>query len=275
MSPPAPDYQRVIERFAAACEADDRVVAAFLAGSLARGAADAYSDVDLCLVTRDVDRDGFWADRDAFLRLLGEPLQAETFDSEVTVHFILADGTGGELSVGRESRFGEIHVGPFVTLVDKTGILREATFPQDSVDPDEQREVLRRELTWFWHDLAHAIAAIGRGHLWWALGQLEVLRGMCVNLVRLDEDFTAYAEGYDKVDIAVPSERLAPLAVTVVPLERAAILEAVETLVEFYRTLAPRLAERHGIPYPAELDAIFARRLAALRDAVEERPAAS
>jgi hypothetical protein len=122
---------------------------------------------------------------------------------------------------------------------------------------------------WFWHDLSHAIAAIGRGHLWWALGQLEVLRGMCVNLVRLDEDFTADAEGYDKVDGAVPAERLAPLAVTVVPLERAAILDAVEALVRFYRELAPGLAERYGMPYPAELDALFARRLAALRDAVE------
>jgi hypothetical protein len=270
----ANDYQPVIERFTAACEADERVVAAFLAGSVARDAADAYSDLDLCLITRDADRHRFWADRVAFLTALGRPLLAETFDSEVTVHFVLADGTEGELSVGGESRFQEIHGGPFVTLVDKTGILRDAEFPRHVAEAGEQGEVLRRELMWFWHDLSHAIAAIGRGQLWWALGQLEVLRGMCVNLVRLDEDFTADAEGSDKVDIAVPAERLAPLAVTVVPLERAAILDAVEALVGFYRDLAPGLAERHGIPYPAELDAIFAKRLAALRAAVEERPVA-
>jgi predicted nucleotidyltransferase len=165
----ATGYQPVIKRFTAACEADERVVAAFLAGSVARGAADAYSDLDLCLVTRDADRERFWADREAFLNALGDPLLAETFDSEVTVHFVLADGTEGELSVGPESRFVEIHGGPFVALVDKTGILHEATFPSYVAESVEQREVLRRELMWFWHDLSHAIAAIGREHLWWAL----------------------------------------------------------------------------------------------------------
>jgi predicted nucleotidyltransferase len=123
MPSPARDYQQVIERFTSACEADERVVAAFVAGSVARGSADAYSDLDLCLVTSDADRESFWADRLAFLGAIGDPLLAESFDSEVTVHFILADGTEGELSVGRSSRPQEIHGGPFVVLVDKIGIL--------------------------------------------------------------------------------------------------------------------------------------------------------
>ena len=42
-----------MNRFVAACQADERVVAAFLGGSYARGTADAYSDLDLCLITTD------------------------------------------------------------------------------------------------------------------------------------------------------------------------------------------------------------------------------
>ena len=37
------NHQAVIDRFVTACQADERVVAAFLGGSYARGAADAYS----------------------------------------------------------------------------------------------------------------------------------------------------------------------------------------------------------------------------------------
>jgi len=42
-------HQIVMNRFVAACQADERVVAAFLGGSYARGTTDAYSDLDLYL----------------------------------------------------------------------------------------------------------------------------------------------------------------------------------------------------------------------------------
>ena len=56
---PPPHLQAVIDRFVAACRADERVTAAFLVGSYARGAADAHSDLDLCLGTPDDTYDAF------------------------------------------------------------------------------------------------------------------------------------------------------------------------------------------------------------------------
>src|SRR6266699_2767360 len=47
------NHQVVMNRFVEACQADERVVAAFLGGSYARGAADAYSDLDFGLITTD------------------------------------------------------------------------------------------------------------------------------------------------------------------------------------------------------------------------------
>ena len=41
----------VIHRFVVACQADERVEAAFLGGSYARDATDAYSDIDFGLIT--------------------------------------------------------------------------------------------------------------------------------------------------------------------------------------------------------------------------------
>jgi predicted nucleotidyltransferase len=77
---PPRDHQAVIDRFVEACQADERVVAAFLIGSLARGDADEHSDLDLCLIATDEARDDLWAERRAFIEQLGEPLFVEDFD---------------------------------------------------------------------------------------------------------------------------------------------------------------------------------------------------
>ena len=69
----SPNHQGFLSRFVAACRADDRVVAAFLGGSYARGAADAHSDLDLTLITTDAAYEEFLAARADFMRGLGEP----------------------------------------------------------------------------------------------------------------------------------------------------------------------------------------------------------
>jgi hypothetical protein len=93
-------------------------------------------------------------------------------------------------------------------------ILAGAIFPRYQPAQAEQIETLRRLVYWFWHDLSHFLAAIGRGQLWWAYGQLEELRRYCVNLVRLRHDFSAAANGYEKVEQAIPGEHLSSLQAT-------------------------------------------------------------
>src|SRR5437588_10610720 len=93
------NHQVVMNRFVEACQADERVVAAFLSGSYARGAADAYSDLDFGLITSDEAYEDFLAGREAFVRLLGEPVFLEVYsggDADV-VFFMLVEGTVGDL----------------------------------------------------------------------------------------------------------------------------------------------------------------------------------
>ena len=63
-----PNHQAFVERFVKACQADDRVVAAFLGGSTAKGYADAYSDVDLCVIMTEQSLEQFVKEREVFLR---------------------------------------------------------------------------------------------------------------------------------------------------------------------------------------------------------------
>ena len=260
------NHQVVMNRFVAACQADECVVAATLYGSYARGAADAYSDLDLGLITTDEAYEDFVAGREAFIRLLGEPLLLEDFDLPNIVFFIFPDGTEVELALGRESQFNHNHGGPYKVLLDKKNILAGAVFPRNEPTQAEQTETLRRLVYWFWHDLSHFIAAMGRGQLWWAYGQLEALRRYCVNLARLRYDFSVEADGYDKMEQAIPGEQLSSLQATCCPLEPGAMLQAALIIVRFYQELAPLLARTHGIPYPADLARVMSGRLEKLCD---------
>jgi predicted nucleotidyltransferase len=269
---PPPHYQAVIDRFVAACRADERVAAAFLVGSYATGAADDHSDLDLFVVTVEGTFDDFAAGRQAFARQLGEPLFQEDFDLPATLFLIFPDGAEVELNVLPESRVGQLLDRPHWSLLDKKGLLTGAPPAYEADATGEAAETLRRQIAWFWHDLSHFVTALSRGRLWWASGQLEALRYCCLNLARLRHnllDPDVGAESYFKIEDAVPAEELAALRATFGPLEPEAMWQAAHTLVAFYQALAQPLAEANGIPYPAELDRLMTARLASLD---EKRP---
>lgn len=263
MSGPGPvrGHSLVVSRFVEACSVDDRIVAAFLCGSHARGEADEYSDVDLGVITKDDALENVMAERVAFVRQLGQPVFMEDFGHDRIAFFILADGTECELVFGREGALEELDVGSFVTLVDKRGILDGTEFPLPRPDRDERREQVRQILNWFWHDLSHFMAALGRGELWWACGQLEALRRYCVNLLRIEHGVEAQEEAYEKLEEAVPGSELAALQPTFCPMERDAMLRAALDVVSFFREHAPRIAGTYGSEYPAELERLMCDRL--------------
>ncbi len=100
---------------------------------------------------------------------------------------------------------------------------------------------------------------MGRGQLWWAYGQLEILRRMCVNLARLRHNFSdadAAAEDYFKLEQALPADQVARLQPTFCPQEPSAMLQAAHLIFNFYQELARPLAQAHGIPYPEALERI-------------------
>jgi hypothetical protein len=105
------------------------------------------------------------------------------------------------------------------------------------------------------------MAALGRGDLWWAYGQLEALRRYCVNLVRIEHGVEAQEEAYEKLEKAVPVAELTALQRTFCPMERDAMLRAALDIVRFFREQAPRVAEAYGFDYPAELEQLMSDRL--------------
>jgi len=258
-----PRYQEFIDRFVVTCLADRRVLAAFLGGSHARAAADEYSDLDLYLVTTDKNFQAFMAGKRDFLRQLGQPLFLEDFDNPAALFFILADGTEGELGIGCRSQFLHIHSGPHLTLLDKEGLLQDVVFLPVESDHAQRVEILRRQINWFWHDLSHFISAMGRGQLWWAYSQVEILRGICMNLMRLQQDFQDPEVGEEagfKIEKALQPGMLEAFSPTYCLLQVADMLQSVALLIRIYQDLALSLAERHSLEYPAALERLMLQR---------------
>jgi hypothetical protein len=108
------------------------------------------------------------------------------------------------------------------------------------------------------------ITALGRGQLWWAAGQIEVLRGYCMSLARLQHDFTAEAalDGpYFKIEKAVRIAGLAPLQTTFCPPEPAALLRSAHLVLRTYQELAHPLTCAHWLDYPEDLELLMLDRL--------------
>jgi predicted nucleotidyltransferase len=263
------NHQIVLNHFVTACQKDERVVATFLGGSYAKGTNDAYSDLDLFLITTDETYEDFLVERKTFVHLMGKPLFLEDFGIPHGIFYIFPNGTEGDLWISRESQFSHIHVGPYKVLLDKKGILVNAVFPRHKADHSEQIEALRQQIYWFWHELSHFITAIGRGQLWWAYGQLEAMRLACVNLARLRYNFSDIEVGeepYFKVEQALPGAYLAPLQATYCPMELEAMHQAALVILGFYQELAPPLARVYGMTYPADLERVMVERLEKLSE---------
>lgn len=267
-----PNHQRIMDRFMTACQTDDRVTAALLVGSYVKGLPDKHSDLDLYVITTDDGFDDFTANRSAFVERLGEPLFMENFDQPDFVFLIFADGSEVEISFGRENQLTEIFDQPFGVLLDKKNLTSGIVPRKRDADNEQQKEKLRRLIYWFWHELSHFTTALARGQLWWAQGQLNAIRLNCINLTRLQNDFSDHEigeEGYFKIEKAISIEQLSALEMTYCPMEKRAMLESAFEIVRFFRNVATPLASTYGIAYPECLDQVIAEKLESLRNDVE------
>lgn len=254
----------MLESFTEACRQDERVLAAFVGGSVATAKADEFSDLDLYAIIQPDVYDRFLEEHRQFMERLGEPVFLEYFDGfgfDMFV-FIFDNGIHGELGIAKPNSFLHIHGGPFKTLVDKQGLLEAVEFPWQRPSEAQQVKFLRRELLWFWRDLSLYAVAMGRGELWSAAGHLESMRRRCINLIRLDQDFDSWTGEYEKLERAVGQEHLTPLKGSFPAFDAQAIADSANALIAFYQRIASKLAKRHNLDYPHALEAVVLRQLA-------------
>ena len=161
----------VLLRLFAAAEADERMRALRIRGSLARGTADEHSDIDARVWLGDDEYDAALADLPGLVRSIGPTVDIlfETPGSPfLFVQF--ADGVQLELSSGRASEASGRDHG-VVVLLDRDGLWDEPGEPARAWDQELW-------LGWAWMALSDVDKYLRRESTWEALTALEKVRSL-------------------------------------------------------------------------------------------------
>jgi nucleotidyltransferase-like protein len=157
-------------RAADLAQADDRISAAIVYGSVARGDDNEYSDLDIVLVARAGQREALWADRAAIAAALlagdiatsqeptwQRPFRFQAFgaDLDVMIDLTLDDGDAWAWA-----GIAEAHD----VIVDKDGVGDRLRVAIDALEPAEVDAASLDVSTWPW--FAHLDAHLRRGHYW-------------------------------------------------------------------------------------------------------------
>jgi predicted nucleotidyltransferase len=190
---------------------DDRVVGMILGGSLTRGSADSYSDVDLYIVARDGSFDAVFDERDVAALAIGSPLFSFDVDPvpggsrDYIVMYLgpvkLDLMYYRESEVKPEQKWTDRQV-----LKDDSGSLgavisRSAMSRPDQPEPEVLTELNQRFWTWCWY----VFGKIMRGELWEALDGIHTIRSDAL-LPLLDWTSGRPHEGYRRLERKLDSE---------------------------------------------------------------------
>ena len=240
------DQQALLDHLVAALAADPRVRSAWLSGSLARGAGDAWSDVDVTVVVDEPDLAACL--RDCAAGALALPV---TVFSHLVHGRIFSGVTPGW------DRFDLAFLTPAeFTGQDGAGLRRllgeTAAPPPRPAGPDRDAAArVTRLIFEFLRVLGLSPVCLGRQE--WLVGQqgVELLRGMLVDLLLEENDVPRAARGAKRLNGFLGDGRRAELEALPVPAaDRAALLAAQGEIARQFLAHAKPLAQRLDVAWP-------------------------
>ena len=167
----------LLERAIALLEADERIVAAWLHGSMGRGTYDDWSDIDLWIVLDDEQMDTTGAEAEDFVRKLGEPMLTLSPPQNAPPggEYLLALYAGAHGPQMLDCSWQPLSMAqrpPDTRLLfDRVGI---PPAEEPELSPEDERLVMARQQTeFFWMMATVAGKSIARGCDWEALAMLR------------------------------------------------------------------------------------------------------
>jgi hypothetical protein len=164
----------VLEALTAYAESEPRIEGLWLQGSLARGDADPFSDIDAYLATADCDFDSVWAGRAAVLERLGGALAWSDAPAPgmTALHALMGGGVRLDLFFEKASASAQATRPAVRPLVDKTGLVAGLPLGWQPPTPAVGRAIqtiirmTRQGATW-------PLRVLGRGQ-WPTLAKIEL-----------------------------------------------------------------------------------------------------
>lgn len=194
-----------IARIAGAAVADGLCEAILLKGSIARGDADGFSDIDLYLVVSPQNRDAVLERREKYLAAYGDVVFIEDVDFGLPQKVaIFSNALHVDLYVAEPAQIGSLD--PVVAAYDPAGRFGNAS----PARPDVTDEELCRHFSSVLYCLVEASSAYGRGNHAWAAKIMSDAVGELSVLVRSRYDRRYAFLGLKKLNEVVPSEDYRP-----------------------------------------------------------------
>ena len=256
-----PEHRELLERAVARFGDDVRVVGLVAGGSLAHGAADFYSDVDLYIVVQDEAFDQVFAERDAVVEAVGSPLFGFIVDpmpGGSTDHIVIYEGpVKFDFMYLKES---DLQPAPkwvgCVVLKDASGRGGAVVAGSEGLAPpqpttEELLDLNQKFWTWCWY----VFGKIVRGEVWEALDGLHSIRSLAL-MSLLNWAAERPHEGYRRLERKTDPATASRLMATVAPMQPEALYAALQAEMELFRSLRAVVFDRYGLifdPTPEEM----------------------
>lgn len=263
---PAP-YHRHFERVLDVIGPDERIRGLWLSGSLARGAADAGSDLDLVLAVRDEDFDEFadgWPD---WLAGITPTLLAKELPrSRLIIYALAEDLCRIDVVAEPVSRVASSPHRRRIPVIDRDGLTESIPAPELGAGPD--RGKITAMITEFWRIQANFPAMInGRQDLLCANSGVHVSGQMLYDL------FVETNQPLPPMGVKQFTSRLRPEQAEVLralptcaPGDRRLLINADLAVCEAMADAGRAAAERVGAEYPERISAAVLAHLHATLD---------
>jgi hypothetical protein len=240
------DRDAALARALLLLDADRRVEAAVVTGSLGAGRADRWSDFDVTGVVADVESCEEVAADWVALTYREWPVvhhYETSFGTSLVRGFFLSSGLVIDVGFTPSADF-EVWA-PVRVAFDRTGTATKAAAAWQPWSPEP---AWRSEAGFAWHDVVHACNAANRARHWQSVFYLQRIRNRTLSLA--SERHGHEADEFAYVDDLPTDERAPLLASLVNELDRAVLLAAIQVATEAFldelrrgdRELADRLA---------------------------------
>ncbi len=252
---PAPtgEQSRLIERATEAVSSDERIQAAWLAGSFAAGTADEFSDIDLHCAITDDSADWFRQHWTELARRISPVVLASPIPGLIGGYVITPEWVHFDIVFHPLARFDPHKTGPLRPLLDRAGILpAEPVAPADVHGPPY---FPAGSVDVYFYLLGNLAVVLGRGEILLASNGAIMRRDLGLVPLMLAENGVRKSDGNKRLNRYLTAEQRTFLeSLPPVAARRDAVIEFDRRVAAEFIRRGRALAGATGANWPADLE---------------------
>ncbi len=257
---PTAEQQRLVANLHRLLEAEPRVEAAWLAGSLGRGAGDAFSDVDILALTTDGAAAALSAELQARFAEVTRPVLVNRLFGGRILSVVTEDWARFDITLaetGDLSRYNATELTVLFNRGERAPLSR--TDPAYHTTPEQLLPIVQE----FLRVLGLAVVGAGRKEYVVMLSGIELMRQMTVNLMLEQNGVSPAARGgaLRRNPLLTSEQRTALEVLPPLSADRDSLLTASAALVALFLPRAKQLGAEIGMAWPIELEEATRRNL--------------